>query len=222
MELLTVVEKCRLTKHDDSHEPYCLELFRRAIAEGDQAAWLYIHEQYFRLVYYWITQLSLPENVFVEDLVQDAFFAFWRAYTPEKLILARGLGSVLAYLKDCAISTVIQARRTSKKQIKEEVSWQMVGEQKSAADSLPNKEQIWQRILERCQNEQEQLVAQLTYLSSQKPRQILTQYPDRFKDIQEVYRIQRNLLDRLRRDPILNFMREKRGGEHLLRWEDIA
>jgi RNA polymerase sigma factor (sigma-70 family) len=214
MDLLEVVTKCQSRQEDLSHEPYCLELFRRAIVEKDQAAWLSVHEQYFRLVYYWIAQMDMPEDVFVEDLVQDAFLAFWRAYTPEKLDRAQGLGSVLFYMKECAISTVIQARRTVQKQRREEEGWHFWEIQENQRPTPPDSEQLWQRIVERCQSEQEQFLAQLVYLSGLKPREIAERYPDRFVNVQEVYRIQRNLVERLRRDPILNFMRENEGNEH--------
>lgn len=209
MQLLEIVEKCQHRSRDLAHEPFCLELFRRAIVEKDQGAWVYVHEQYFRLVYYWISRLDVPDAFLIEDLVQEAFLAFWRAYTPDKLVQAQGLGSVLAYLKDCAVSTVVQARRTAQKQRHEEDAWEKWWVRREPDKQTPDGDQVWQRIAERCQSEQELLVAQLSYLWGLKPRQIITQYPDRFSDVQEVYRLQRNLLERLRRDPVLNFMREK-------------
>ena len=183
-------------------------MFRRAIEEKDQTAWLYVHEQYFRLVYYWISQLSVPETFVIEDLVQDAFLAFWQAYSPEKLEQAQGLSSILSYLKNCAVSTVIQAQRIARKQCKEEESWKQWWMQAEEIRLSLDGKQLWQRIVERCQDERELMVAQLTFLSSLKPRQIIAQYPDHFSDVQEVYRIQRNLVERLRRDPVRNFMRE--------------
>jgi RNA polymerase sigma factor (sigma-70 family) len=214
MDLLEIMTKCRTRQEDYSYETYCLELFRRAIVEKDQVAWLFVHEQYFRLVYYWIAQMDMPDTVFIEDLAQDAFLSFWRAYTPEKLDQAQNLGSILSYLKECAISTVIQARRTVQKQRREEAGWHLWETQENQRSTASNGESLWQRIVERCQSEQEYFLAQLFYVSGLKPREIAEQYPDRFVNVQEVYRIQRNLVERLRRDPILNFMRENEENGH--------
>lgn len=45
---------------------------------------------------------------------------------------------------------------------------------------------------------------------------------DLFPDASDVYRVKRNLLDHLRRDPILQHVRENGRDEHLMEQEDMT
>lgn len=103
--------RCQNTQQDGSHEPFCFELFHRAIVEDCSLCWHYLHNQYYSLVRYWVSLRTSPDPNTIDDLTQDAFTAFWRFYTPDKLARANRLGDVLSYLKSCTASVVAQARR---------------------------------------------------------------------------------------------------------------
>jgi len=40
---LQLATRCQNNQRDGSHEPFCFELFRRAIVEGSSVCWYYIH-----------------------------------------------------------------------------------------------------------------------------------------------------------------------------------
>jgi RNA polymerase sigma factor (sigma-70 family) len=205
--------RCQNAQPDASHEPFCFELFRRAIAEGCSLSWHYLHNQYYRLVRHWVCQCTSADQDTVDDLTQDAFAAFWRFYTADKLAEADGLGSVLSYLKCCAASAVAQTHREANRTVPT-AAWdaQMVDDQVSAqsTERLALQElrarRVWQAVEACCKNEQECLVARSTFLSGLKPQQIAERFPDAFPEVTEVYRVKRNLLTRLRRDPFLQRM----------------
>lgn len=210
---------CKDTQPDASHEPFCFELFRRAIVEDCSLSWHYFHTQYYPLVRYWVSrQFSDTASYTLDDLAQDTFTAFWRFYTCDKLAKARDLADVLAYLKKCAATTVIAAHRRAERdppQIQYEqqvldtqtvlLPTENAGLQRVSAQSL------WGLIEVKCKNESEQLIARLTFLAGLKPRDIAEQYPELFADVKDVYRIKRNLLERLRRAPRIKSYAKKSG-----------
>jgi RNA polymerase sigma factor (sigma-70 family) len=215
--------RCQNSQPDASHEPFCFELFHRAIVEGCSLSWHYLHNQYYRLVRYWVCQRTSADPNTVEDLTQDAFGAFWRFYTREKLAEADELGSVLSYLKSCAASAVAQAHRKANRQVPTAL-WdpQVVDDQVSTQSTEKlalrelRAEQVWEAVVSCCKNEKERIVARSTFVAGLKPRHIAERFPGAFPDVNEVYRVKRNLLARLRRDPFLQRIRKNEPDDHLM------
>jgi DNA-directed RNA polymerase specialized sigma24 family protein len=142
----------------------------------------------------------------VDDLVQDAFTAFWRFYTPEKLARANGLGDILAYLKSCVTSAAAQAGRRAQRTPRQ-VEWddQTVDghahdySAEASALGRMGAQQLWSVVEACCNDEQDYVVARLVLLAGLKPHQVAERRPDLFPDVSDVYRVKRNLFDRLRR-----------------------
>jgi DNA-directed RNA polymerase specialized sigma24 family protein len=215
--------RCQNIQPDDSHEPFCFELFRRAIAEGSSLCWRYLHNQYYSLARYWVSRRAPPDPDTIDDLTQDALGAFWRSYTPDKLARARGLGDVLAYLKSCAASAVAQARRKAKRNVveaewDERVVESCVSTRSAEALALRQmtSQHLWAIVEARCNDERERIVACLAFQFDLKPGDIVERLPDLFPNVSVVYRVKRNLLARLRRDATLISMRENRRDERLM------
>jgi RNA polymerase sigma factor (sigma-70 family) len=208
--------RCQNNQSDASHEPFCFELFRRAILESCSLCWHYLHNQYYTLVRYWVSRRAPPDPDTIDDLTQDAFTSFLRFYTPDKLARANGLGDVLAFLKSCAATAVAQVYRKIKRRPLEttwdeqilDIHVSTPSAEESAAQQMIAR-QIWAAIEAHCNDELEHLVARAAFLYDLKPVRIAEQFPDRFSDVAEVRRIKRNLIGRLRRDPILQAMCKK-------------
>lgn len=207
--------RCQNAQPDASHESFCFELFRRAIVQECTLCWHYLRNHYYRLVRYWICQLASLDADTVDDLVQDALAAFWRFYIPDKLGRAKGLADILAYLKSCAASAVAQKHRQASR-APQEVEWneQILDDHLSSPPAEASVSQwleaqdLWTAVDSHCNDERDHLVAQLIFLADLKPRHIARQYPDLFPDVSDVYRVKRNLMDRLRRSPTLRSIRE--------------
>ncbi|MEZ4864568.1 MAG: hypothetical protein R3C14_24850 [Caldilineaceae bacterium] len=210
-----LLQGCRQTKPDDSHEGFCLEMFRRAIEEHSEACWAVIYQQYQKLVYRWTIDFAHTNDhigdTTVDEMVLDAFTSFWRAFTADKLAKATRLASVLAYLKSCAATSVLQAKRKAEQEALR-IEWQHDNPDDQLArlemGMRPETEiitrltadQLWAIVDNCCHNEQERVVARLSFVSNLKPRSILIQFPDLFTDSEEIYAIRRNLKNRLWRD----------------------
>jgi RNA polymerase sigma factor (sigma-70 family) len=206
---------CRQVKTDAAHEPYCFELFRRAILQKSEHCWSALYAQYSKLVVHWVSQCTKQNAPLLEtpteDLVADAFTAFWRAFTAEKLGQAERLAQVLSYLRACTATAVLQAKRREDRRIKQ-ATWDQ-----DTLDAMPDpqptnsrpeqllmttlwQEKLWQIVNRCCHDERERVLARLSFISDLKPSEILEHHPDLFVDVAEIYTMRRNLKNRLWRD----------------------
>jgi RNA polymerase sigma factor (sigma-70 family) len=210
-----LVEQCRAeaaryqqTRQSDQTD--CFELFRRALAEGDEVAWAAIYAQYENLVAKWVqaylARLSLDASA--EDFVNEAFARLWRygtiSETAEQL---DELGKCLSYLKKCAWSAIEDHRRWQEKDALsrgEELGnyWNLAGNEVVPEDQVAKDEmlaQLREVLAKIIQTEQECLVAEESWIYNQPPRQIQACYPEHFASVKEVRQIKHNLLKRLKR-----------------------
>lgn len=211
-------ERCRQHRQDNTHERFCFELFRRAIVEKSQPCWTVIYKQYEKLVGSWALQFAgageLPDNIVLDEIVVDAFAAFWRAFTADKLDNAQGLSSVLKFLKSCAATSMLQVRRKATK-APDQVEWNEIevdlhqASQQSTSGIAEvvlqelTAAQLWELVDQCCSNEKERIIARLSFVDDLKPVSILERHPDLFTDVAEIYTLRRNLKNRLLRNDAL-------------------
>ena len=69
--------------------------------------------------------------------------------------------------------------------------------------SSPERAEIWSAVMQRVQNEKEQLVLHACFTLRMKPGEVIEAFPEVFQNAQELYRTKQNLLERLRRDQAL-------------------
>lgn len=205
-------KRCASQKSTQSHEQYCLELFRRAIVNRDDACWdKLVNHNYPKLVTYWVSRNNPPPPYRVEDYVQDVFSRFAVKYTKERLVNARQLGSVLKFLKSIAYTTVMEAHRKHKRRVIEDEwpeDYDESGESFDFGQEI-EAEIVMSIVLACCQDEEERLVASLSFRNGYKPSEIQEKHPELFSDADEVGRIKQRLQKRLRRNPKLKLMAGK-------------
>src|SRR3954453_24204650 len=111
------------------------ELFRRAIVERDERAWIESATRYRPLLAAWASRCSasaaLTERY--DDLADQAFARAWSALSPERFAGFRTLAAVLAYMRPCVTPAVIDHARS-------ELSREGM-EQAIQADEVPTPEQ---------------------------------------------------------------------------------
>lgn len=209
-------EGCKAVKADKSNEPFCFELFRRAIIDSDNLAWSAVYAQYHKLVYSWVVKATGPsKDISInspEDFVIDTFSKFWNAFSDEHLARSENnLSFILAYLKRCAVTRVGEARRKQARRVID-VQWESVAyaeAEKKQANTIDfildelGQEAIWHEIEQSCTDELDLIVARLGIVSNLKPKKILELHPDSFTTVREIYDRRRNLRDRLQRNPQL-------------------
>jgi DNA-directed RNA polymerase specialized sigma24 family protein len=183
-----------------------LELFRRAIADGDEAAWRDVIDMYRGML---LAQAShqVVRGLVLEDdgsCVDRAFQRFWGASRAGRIKRFDDLGAILKYLKLCLGSVMLDEARARRRQ-----AWMSFDDLAHEADvgTDPSRKvigrlarrELWAAVERELADPREHLVARLSFVAGLSPREIRARHPDQFEDVFEVYRIKRNMIDRLRR-----------------------
>jgi DNA-directed RNA polymerase specialized sigma24 family protein len=206
-------ETTKYLRREPSRDDFCLELLRRAIVDGDQAAWGAILTQYRGMVLSWLrkgygTAMGDEDD---DHWVNRTFERFWQAVGPQRFADFPSLANLLQYLKQCAITALLDdARQRARERLDERASAAAL----PAADPEPvalgrlAQRDLWALVIAETQDDAERLVAHESFVLTLKPGEIQERHPDHFATTADVYRVKRNLLDRLRRSTAL---REWRG-----------
>ena len=195
---------------------YCFELFRRAICDHDDPAWKAIIIQYKPSVARWVNRWADKHPDFPlareeeEDFIDEAFIRFWSHFTPDKFSRSDGLDGILKYLKMCVNSAILDIwRKMRHRQFDQVLEGENEGETSDPSEDSPTPEEtlqadeIWKLIKVRLKDEKERIVVYASFFLGLSPREILTEYPGMFRDIEEIYQCKANVLARLGRDPDL-------------------
>ena len=208
-------ETNKFLRQSVSNDRYCLELFRRAIVKRDDDAWACIYQQYAPLVLTWVTQHQSAAPMLGQDgsapLVNAAFAKFSQALTPAKMDNFDSLAAILKYLKMCVHSVVADEVRSRQSRQYEEALEQIENEpatEDPADDVVSNisAQNLWQVIQEELNGEDERVLMYLAYIHGMKPSEISSHHRRLFPTVDDVYRIKRNVLERLRRNRRLQML----------------
>lgn len=182
------------------------QTFHRAIFERNSDAWGEIAERFRPLMIAWAHRYraSVPITDFNEDLADQALARAWAALTPEQFETFPSVAALMAYLRMCVRSTIIDCARVQRNQ-------ERLRQIEGGACCHPGEEaisriayaELWKLLDALVDSPQEQIVLREAIINGVPPRQILAQHPGAFPDISAVYAAKRNLLDRLRRNPEL-------------------
>jgi DNA-directed RNA polymerase specialized sigma24 family protein len=187
------------------NQPHCFELFRRAIALGDEKAWSLIFSVYQRQIERWVGRHPSFPNCAeeVQYFVNRALERFWRALTPQKFSDFREISMLLEYLKLCVNGAILDHVRTlERKKIAESDDIESIAA--NTSEPLGEKievEETWKSLIISLEDEREIIVLECAYVFDMPARQILAQNPQHFSEVREIYRIKENILRRLRRNP---------------------
>jgi len=187
---------------------YCFELFRRAIRDANQRAWELVYDQYRPLVAGWVERHPAfafsPEEI--QYFVNRAFEKMWTAVTPAKLGSFSSLSALLRYLQMCVHSVIVDHARAAERaeldaqpELWSDESGDGANVEDDALDLILRQE-FWQQINARLNNQKERLVVYCSFELGLKPREIYTQHRRSFRNVDEIYRVKENVLARLGRD----------------------
>lgn len=208
-------ETNKFLKQVASNDCFCLELFRRAIVGRNEDAWESIYQQYAPLVLTWVTQHQSATPILGQEgsapLVNAAFAKFAQALTPEKMGNFDSLAAILKYLKMCVHSVVADEVRSRKAQQLED-TLDMITQEPASDDPAEHvvshiaAQDLWQIIEEELHGEEERIVVYQAYVQGMKPSEICIRHRQHFPTVDDVYRVKRNVLERLRRSRRLQML----------------
>jgi hypothetical protein len=200
-------ESERYARGESHADEFGLELFRRAVCSGDCLAWEALSAQYRSLV---LTNLrrhpAWPSRFEKDDdyWVTRTFQRFLMAVKPDRLRWFPTLPALLAYLKMCAHSVLldeVRAAHASRLASIDDLP-EAFGASVDVADEVVDelsRRSLWEAVAAELRGGKERVVARLSWVRWMKPVEIYSSRPELFESVDDVYRIKRNVLDRLRR-----------------------
>lgn len=216
MALADVMAACReqtraFLQQLASDDSFCLELFRRAVCQRSHAAWEAVLAQYRGMVLGWVRQHPAAAGLREEDdyWINRTFERFWSAVGPDRFGSFNALAAVLRYVKMCVHSVLLDEVRSRGKAQLEPLG----DERDEDPDQAPNAEarvveqaageELWAAITREVADEAERRVVYLSFVLDLKPGEIQERHPELFDSVDDVYRIKRNVVERLRRSPLI-------------------
>ncbi len=209
MSLPALVERCtdEISKYrhkEASDDQYCLEIFRRAVILRDSEAWAILQRQFGENVRIWLSHHPNREVALRHDgeqsYIDDAFRRFWQAISEQQLSFPT-LASALSYLHLCLNCAIMDALRAYSRPKEEPLPdyGQPTTDEPLVEDSYLEGE-LWETIAALLLGEKEKRVAFLHFHCNLKPREIMRYCPGEFSNEDEIYRIKRNIMERILRN----------------------
>ena len=210
MSLTELSDRCsgevRRYMHEEAHnDDYCLEIFRRAMLQNDAHAWELLMQRFHSLLVGWVRRHPNREIAYrldsEENYVAFAFERFWRVTVRNNSLEFNTLASALAFLRACLNSAVIDTLRGYARSNEVPLPEPGFAEEPAMDDTIDGEScETWEIIKSLLPNKREQRVAYLLYHCGLKPREIVQFCPQEFDDVREIYRLIRNIRDRLERN----------------------
>lgn len=187
-------ERTRFQQDGRPESPACVELFRRALATiSDQEAWIAIQQIFEPLMRSWI---GAQQYIEPDDVIQDALFAFSCA----ELIITDQLSPILAYLRRCTKTALLQIARKKRLPTAEFDALSTGADQVNFARQIDLRLSLEKRLNELLHDEKEALVFQWRFVHNVGPQQIYSENRATFQNQQEVATIIQRLTRRMRKD----------------------
>jgi hypothetical protein len=183
-----------------------VELFRRAIDDRDDDAWAAVMGLYRGLLKAQVSR-QVVRGLVDEDsefCIDRAFQRFWQATRTGRMHQFTDLASILKYLKMCLGSVMLDEARSRRRQPLTSID-DVPADATLSADptalviSHIAGRELWLAIEQQLHDKAERLVAHLSFVAGLTPREIHACHPEHFADISDVYRLKRNVIERLRR-----------------------
>jgi hypothetical protein len=186
-----------------SNDQYGVELFRRALIERDALAWEVVQQCLNDTLLRWMRGHPLRDTVCrfdsEEKYVALAFARFWLATVSNQEIEFRTLAAALRYLRASLHGAILDTLRTYSRPHKVPLP-----EQDDPGEPLAEEQDdgrdLWEVIQNLIPDEREQRLTYLIFHCGLKPREIVRFCPKEFSEVQEIYRLRRNIVERLLRN----------------------
>jgi DNA-directed RNA polymerase specialized sigma24 family protein len=189
------------------------ETFRRAIFGRDADAWAELAVRFRPLMIAWANraraEMVIDERS--EDLADQAFCRAWAALKPEQFAGFPNAATLIAYLRSCVGAMVIDCARaqSSRARAVQKIEVEDVLTPEQIVTTQLEYSELWHLIDCLVETDQDRIILIESFVYDLPPRDILARHMDVFADIVDVYRIKRNLFNRLQRNVELRRMYEQ-------------
>jgi DNA-directed RNA polymerase specialized sigma24 family protein len=218
--LSTLADECagqlqRRRRKEAADDRYCLEILRRALVQRVDQAWSMVQRCFSEVVRIWLRShpggdVALRRDA-EENYIAQTFSRFWYATRNQQVEFAT-LNGALNYLHATLNGIITDTMRVHFRSV--EVPLPDPGfPDEPAAEEHQDGRMLWESIQSLLPDESERRVVYLLYYCGLKPKEIARRFPQEFGDVKEIYRLNQNIIDRLRRSR--DRLRWLLGGEEL-------
>ena len=197
-------ENGKYRKGEPSDDRYGLELFRRAILQHDEDAWDWLQHCYSEFVLSWIRRHPRRELAYGFDseknYIAQAFARFWFATAHNQKLEFNTLSAALQYLRMCLNGAIIDTLRAYSRPAEMPLPEPGSSEEEPFVEDTIDSDELWEQLQSMFPDEREQRLIYLLYHCGLKPREIISHCPREFSDVREIYRLHRNIIERLMRN----------------------
>jgi hypothetical protein len=184
-------------------DTYGVELLHRATVQGDQEAWAWVQHCFGGVVLDWLRRH--PQRAHAcrleseEHYVALAFERFWQATTSNQRVEFSTLAAALQYLRASLNGAILDTLRADAR--RREIPLSEPGEPgEPHMEDVIFSSEVWDILKTVLSNPREVRLAYLLFHCGLKPREIILSCSGEFSDVREVYRLKRNILERLLRN----------------------
>ncbi len=206
---LAALEKCcqqemaNYRKGEAYDDRYCLEIFHRALKKQDDQAYELLVSNFRGMAIGWLRSHPLYDSAMryesEDNYVIEAFARLWKA-RHDKSTNFETLGAALFYLKRSLHTAVQDTLRFYDKQIAQLPEPGTGSPDEPVAREENDGRELWEVIASLLPTAREKDLAYLLYHCNLKPREIMQRCPGKFSNVSEIYRLRRNIIDRLERN----------------------
>ncbi len=183
-----------------SNDQYGVELFHRALMQRDPLAREIVQQRFNGLMLGWMRSHPMREAACrfdsEENYVAQAFARFWQATAGNQEIEFRTLAAVLQYLhaslNGAILDTLRACSRAQKMPLPEPGELGV-----PLAEDRDDGRELCKVIQSLIPDERQQRIAYLLYHCGLKPREIVHYCSQEFSEVQEIYRLRRDIVERL-------------------------
>jgi hypothetical protein len=207
MSLMMLAEHCAQEIHkyrhnEPSDERYGLEIIRRAVVLRDHEAWAILQHQFTENVRFWLARHTCRDAALrhesEQDYIDHAFRRFWQAVSEQRLAFT-SLAGALRYLRLCLHCAIMDTLRGYAYTRLETLPQPGQPNEPQVEDHY-NESELWEIISNLLTNERERRVAYLHFHCNLKPREIMRHCSGEFASEGEIYRLKRNIMERIMRN----------------------
>jgi hypothetical protein len=186
-----------------SNDAYGLELLRRAIVQEEEEAWIGVNHCFNGLVRAWLHRHPKRDVAFrfdsEENYVAQTFERFWQATALTRHVEFKTLAAALQYLHASLNGVILDTIRGYARS--REILLSALSEDgELETENLPDTIDIWDTLQAIFSDKREKRLAYLLFHCGLKPREIMRFCPQEWSDVQEIYRLKRNIMERLLRN----------------------
>lgn len=190
-------------RREPSNDGYCLEILRRAVVLNDHEAWAALQTLLNESVRLWFArhphhEIALRYEPVERNYIDDTFRRFWQAISDKNWTFSTVAGA-MSYLHLCLNAAVMDILRAYARPREERIPDAGSPGEPLVEDSYDEGE-LWEAVKSLLPDKRERRLAFLLFHCNLKPREIVRYCPGEFRDETEIYRLKRNILDRILRN----------------------